>query len=662
MTASINTAQASPGSETIKTSGILQRLAIIALALLLLAVIAQEYTAPLLDGDIFWHLKYAEQMIARGTLIPDHTLYSWTPTNNDTIYCTWLSDFTLYGLYQIGGFGALFALRYFCVALCCTLLLLFARTRSVRSALPALTVIFISLTAIVAGTIIKSEIFSLVAFNLLVFVCVMGRNADRAGNDPRPWFLSVPVILTVWVNAHGGFIFAAPFLIAYFSGAALTRWLAADCALSWRGLRMLLIGFGLCGLVVFLTPYGWRYPAQLVGDFAFHSGPRVGEAWNAAYQRVFAAKWSVISEEGIMMAAALAGLMTLAWRKFRQLDWGLLLAVAFYVPLYLDFIRTTFYVAVVFGYLALDLIGVIDQKASAPARSKPVTRSWRTRATNAGFAIILFVATGSAWHNSHKISSGEWIGFGVSYINPVVESDFLAQSRLGPDLYNVFDSGGYLLWRLDPAYKVMIDPRFFPYKDWFDDLYAFSNGQQFDQFLKKYSAHTAVIDLDRAPLWTNFLQSKDWRLVFYGPTSAIFVDNSISDERYVHEFAPDRFDRLRDANTGFGVFDFALVIGDYTTAWKVLNEINTNLNSQADNATLQRANAVHDGFRLLTELNYDAALPRFAAAKARLVQGWTEPLVLKLLEQRSEAMKMRDADSIARYEAALHEIATSMRR
>ena len=195
------------------------------------------------------------------------------------------------------------------------------------------------------------------------------------------------------------------------------------------------------------------------------------------------------------------------------------------------------------------------------------------------------------------------------------------------------------MWRLFPTYKVMIDPRFFPYKSWFDDLYAFSNGEQFDQFLKKYPAHTAIIDLNRLSLLKNFLQSKEWRLVFYGPTSAIFVDSSIGDDSYDRGVAPDRFDHLRNAATGFAVFDFALMTGDYATAWKVLNGLNTELSFYADSVTLERANAARDGYHLLEKLDYDAALPRFAAAKARSVQGWVEPVVLKLLEQRAEAKK-----------------------
>jgi hypothetical protein len=57
-------------------------------------------------------MAYARQMLANGTLIPDHTAFSWTPTDNVIIYCAWLTQLPLYGLHQLGGLPALFGLRY----------------------------------------------------------------------------------------------------------------------------------------------------------------------------------------------------------------------------------------------------------------------------------------------------------------------------------------------------------------------------------------------------------------------------------------------------------------------------------------------------------------------------------------------------------------------
>ncbi|MBP0644767.1 hypothetical protein J8J17_23510, partial [Mycobacterium tuberculosis] len=88
------------------------------------------------------------------------------------------------------------------------------------------------------------------------------------------------------------------FLAAIFVAELALRWRAPSAALSRRGFRALFRALLLCAVAIFLTPYGWHYPAQLVADI-FHTGPRVGEAWNNAYQSPLALPWSSFAEFGV---------------------------------------------------------------------------------------------------------------------------------------------------------------------------------------------------------------------------------------------------------------------------------------------------------------------------------------------------------------------------
>src|SRR3954470_12320654 len=80
--------------------------------LALVAVLAILTTVPVSDGDLFWHLSYGEQIVHRGTLKPDPTLYSWTPASSGITYCSWLAELVLQEVWTLGGLPALFALRY----------------------------------------------------------------------------------------------------------------------------------------------------------------------------------------------------------------------------------------------------------------------------------------------------------------------------------------------------------------------------------------------------------------------------------------------------------------------------------------------------------------------------------------------------------------------
>jgi hypothetical protein len=611
-----------------------------ALGVLAVGVLAIRFAQPILDGDLFWQMKYGQQLLARHTLIPDHTLYSWTPTTNATIYCAWISELLLYGLYRLGGLPILFALRYLVVAACGGLMLLFARRLKALSDPGVPAIVLLALICGIAGTLIKPELFSFLAFHLVVFAYAGARAVDRGGGDARPWLFAVPLVVLVWANAHGGFILAAPFFAVTATAELGLRWLVPSQALSPRARWSLLAAWALSAAAVFATPYGWRYPAQLAQDYLLHTGPRVGENWNNAYQSILAQHdLNALVVCGLLMAAALGALAFAARRGLNSRDWGLLLAVVAYVPLYLLYIRSTFYLAVVFGYAALDLLA-----AAHPRESE--ARRLGAMALAAAVAVTALVS-------ARQAEKGSWIGFGVSYTNPVPEAEFLAASRLGPRLYNTFDSGGYLIWRLDPRDTVMIDPRFFPYKDEFPELQAFSNGQDVDAFTATYPGDAAIIDIDRVAVWRNFVQSKAWKLVYYGPTSAVFAPAATPPSALAQSVASDRFDRLRNGQTALFVYDFAIANGDYATAWKVLAELDHGLGHQVPATDLARAEAVREGYRRVLAGDDEGAEPYFATAASRRLQGWREVVILNTLRARATALAAGDAPEAARQEAAL---------
>jgi hypothetical protein len=313
-----------------------------------------------------------------------------------------------------------------------------------------------------------------------------------------------------------------------------------------------------------------------------------------------------------------------------------------YAPLFALYARATFYPVIVFAFLALDLLGTDGNRAA-----------WRRLGAAAACVVALLVGTRALYAARVTPSAGAWIGFGISHVNPVAEAEFLAASRLGPRLYNTFDSGGYLLWRLDPAYKVMADPRSFPYLSWFRDHYAFAEGKSFEDFLARYPADTAIIDLARFGTWRNFLQSRDWRVVFYGPTAAIFVHRTVPDDRLAAGIAPARFADLRNAQTALDVFNFAVVTEDYRTAWLALRQLETTLRHQIDRDRLARALALREGHAQLRGGDFNRALTLFEQASARPIQGWREAVVLRLLRERAAG---KPADAV-RLEAALRELA-----
>src|ERR1700690_1525550 len=110
-------------------------------------------------------------------------------------------------------------------------------------------------------------------------------------------------------------------------------------------MRHLLISWGLCGVAVMLTPYGPRYPAQLVDYFALRTS-RPGEAWNTAYQSIFAFGNAAhfVSLLAVMAGIVLVLLATAGEkRRWRwPADWAVLLTNLACVPLFVVYGRSPY--------------------------------------------------------------------------------------------------------------------------------------------------------------------------------------------------------------------------------------------------------------------------------------------------------------------------------
>ena len=230
------------------------------LALISLATLAFRYAQPVRDGDLWWHLVYGRYFLENRTIVADHTLFSWTPSTNDTIYCTWLPDIFLYLLHQWAGLPGLFAFCYACFLLLLAACILFARKLKIASHpvvwLIALTAILMSYTA----AFLKPEIISFVLMTLTVW-CWFHLRAN--GEKGWGWSYLFPIIMLVWVNSHGGFVFGAAFLVLAASGEVLNTWFSHGNKLPPVCRRHLARALFLTAVTPFLTPYGASYPAQL---------------------------------------------------------------------------------------------------------------------------------------------------------------------------------------------------------------------------------------------------------------------------------------------------------------------------------------------------------------------------------------------------------------
>jgi len=602
------------------------RVVLIAMTAMLVAVAQVRFAQPVTDGDLFWHLAYAAQMLESRTLVPDHTLYSWMPAGHSTIYCAWLAQLVLHALWVGTGLTGLFVLRYAVVAGIAALYWNHAGRAGWRASPASLLPVLVLVVTAYPGSLPKPEMFSLLLLHLSLWCYWRGKFAALAGQDPRPWLYAVPSIMMVWANTHGAHVLFAPFLLATAVGEGLNRIASGPAALPACHYRHLLAAWALCGLAVCLTPYGIDYPLQHLREIAGAAAARPDAAWNAAYQPITAGGSGVPWQPMVFAALALAFVPGLT-RAARGTDRAVLLSLLATLPLSVLYIRASYVWPAVACYALPWTYRRYPGVAVAYRRLRPLP----TAVSVALFAALSAATVHVAYREPER---GSWVGFGIGYSNPVPEAEYLAQAGLGRDFYNTFDSGGYLLWRLHPQYRVMVDSRSFPYLDWFRHQYDFAHGRHMDGFIARYPADLAVIDLEKVACWRYFLRHPEWRLQFYGPTAAVFArgDGAAEQAQSAAELLS-----LKAAGTALAAFDFAMAAGDVSMAWQLLGQLETRLSALADAERLQRARDYRAAHLALADGALDRARVLLERLQATGVVADRDMLILSVLREMVRA-------------------------
>ena len=536
------------------------------LGAILITTLAIRVAVPVRDGDFFWHVKYGQYMVENRTLIPDHTIYSWTPTDNNAIYCTWVTDILLYSIHQIGGFPLLFTFRYLCMLIVLGIVWIYAWRMGKGRDVLTFFILLIVLLPSFGATYLKPEIISLIfmALSSLLYFSVKASLWKKWGTRP---FLLYPVLFLIWVNTHGVFLFGLFLLGLITFGEILNYKFSHRCSLPPQGIRHLIAGFILSLGSTFFTPYGYKLHQYLFNNIILGE-ISLGIKTNLAYNTIFKSPLSHFVDYWIIMLISFFSLFLLLLWKKRELDWAILIPTVFLATLFARYNRCAYYWPAFWG---ISLI-YLKRRAGPFLQNTPKIRAVFSTGI---ISFFLLLSIRAMYDSRSRPFNNEWLGFGIGYFNPIEESAFLKEHRPGKILYNSYNAGGYLLYDLYPVYKVFIDPRYFPYKKWYSEYVSFNNGPTpLDDFLKKYPFDVAVMDYYSSYIAiVKFLFSKEWDPVFYGPSAIVFAKKDINFGYDLNTLDKHRFDKLRSLKQACTVFVTAQNLDDLDTAGHVLKLI-----------------------------------------------------------------------------------------
>ncbi|MEZ5894883.1 MAG: hypothetical protein R3C51_00655 [Parvularculaceae bacterium] len=387
----------------------------------------------LTDPDTGWHIA-AGDLIRNTGALPHTDPWSYTAGDQPWYNLSWGYDVALSLVHQWGGLPAVVVMTVWLYAAAVAGVAALA-LKSSRSAIAAM------IAACVAGALLTSGLLArpqLVSFLLALGVYALA----RFGSSRQLWL--IPILMIVWVNAHGAFLSGFVIIGLFVIEAAAAR----DVA---RVKSLLLIGVSSIA-ALFVNPYG-------IGVVA------ATQLTMASVLKPYLIEWRG-TELGLNPATFYLLALVAVWGFFdRRIPLADRLLAAFWIAAGLTGARMMQMTALLAApYFAQALALRLSQTPAAAAiaardksytddLARPVAR--RALAIGAAACVILASAPGV----QRALAGGGDFAVMRASITPAAAVSFLDAHYPGARIYNQYDFGGWMAFARRGAPLVFFDGR-----------------------------------------------------------------------------------------------------------------------------------------------------------------------------------------------------------
>jgi hypothetical protein len=479
-----------------------QRLLFMILLLVLFILTTREVT----DPDFWWHLR-AGQYIFETRSIPHTDIFSFTFTGREWVTHEWLSEVVIYAIFKWAGWGGLvigfalvvttaFGISYY--------------SCEKHGAQP-----FVSWGAVVLGAIstapvwgVRPQMFSLLLTSvyLLILTSCMRGKAGRA-----LWIL--PPLMLLWVNLHGGYVLGLVLITIALFGIALDGLLEkTPRAEVLRRIAPLAFVLLACLVVVPLNPNGVRlftYPFETLSSPVMQE--HIEEWFSPNFHQTRFLPLAVLMFATFTMLA-------LSIKRVRASELLMLCATAYAV------LRSGRHLPI-FAFAAVPLLAEhaslwIKSHGFAPGLFAPEKLVSKRQAT-LRFAVLI-IALGLSMVNVKKVVARQSQTEAREF--PVRAVEFIRAQNLPDPIFNWYDWGGYMIWKLYPERRVYIDGRADVYGDAFiEEFLRASKGQgDWRETLARHQIRTVIVKPD-SPLASLLLKEEGWSKVFEDDQAIVLI-------------------------------------------------------------------------------------------------------------------------------------------
>lgn len=460
----------------------------------------------LADGDTGYHIRTGE-VILRTWQVPTQDPYSFHYPPLKWTAHEWLSEIIMAVVFSM--FGLTGVVLFFAFVLALTHWLLYRSLRSRSNDIFLCTVITVLATAASSTHWLARPH----AFSLLCTV-VWCHCLNRFQNHNENSLSYLPLLMLLWVNLHGGFMFGLILLTIYWGGNtfhALTS-PVAQRGVHVRKSKKLFVTLIASLAACFINPYGpeilW-FPIGVSSDpFIMDS---VTEFLSPNFHDVLPFKY---------MFLATIGALALSRRALSLIEVTLVLLLS-YMALYS--VRHVSLFALVVAPILLSSTESICNRLPDRILQFYKIRIRNLTATDGylkGYlwpisSVLLIVGLATAGTLQYRFSEKKF---------PVAAVEFLKNQPIAGNMFNNDEFGDYLIFSAWPAYRVFMDGR--------SDMYGEKYGRPYfrvaqaqpgwKDVFEKYDITWVLFDTE-SPLAAALLEQRDWQIIYSDDVASIFV-------------------------------------------------------------------------------------------------------------------------------------------
>jgi hypothetical protein len=428
---------------------------------------------PIADPDFWWHLRTG-QLIEQTREIPRMDPFSFSANGKPWIAHEWLSELLFFLSYQLGGYQLLIPV----FALIIAASFFFAYLRCPKESRPYIagyTLLLGFLTAL-PPLGVRPQVITVLFTSIFLYILDLYRK-----NEKLRTLIALPLIMLLWVNMHAGYILGLVIEIVYIGGwvieLLITKFWKKEKInpATIRSLLILIGAFVVTLLTVPINPAGFRiftFSFQIFFDPAIQSFVQewVSPDFHMAMWLPFVFILLALIGSGMIGSHPVS-----ITKIILTLGFGFAaLRSARHVPLF-----------------AIAVVPVLAEQLSSLIKFRPVDQapSRLLRWLNTILVVVVAIAlVMKIIQLPEKQIKTEADNFPVNAVN------WILKNKPAGNIFNTFNWGGYLIWRLYPEYLVYIDGR--------PDMYG-------TEFMTDY------IEIHFAdPGWEEKLDHKNVQLVF----------------------------------------------------------------------------------------------------------------------------------------------------